>query len=105
MTIAQRIELRRLGYSKDEISELAELENVPAPETEPAGSNENSAENVSVPETPPEPVPASPDVQTELLKAINNLTIVLQNQKLNNTPQPETKTETTQDIFNSILKG
>lgn len=96
MTITQRIELRRLGYTKEEISELAELEKAPPPEAVP-------------PETPPpEAIPPetqAPDIQGQLLSAINNLTLVLQNQKLVQTPQPETpKQETTEDIFKSILK-
>ena len=96
MTITQRIELRRLGYTKEEIAELAELEKAPDP----------------VPEAP-DPVPETPvsipeqgnDINAQLLYAINNLTSVLQNQKLNHTAQPEVKQETVEDIFNNILKG
>ena len=96
MTITQRIELRRLGYTKEEIAELAELEKAPDP----------------VPEAP-DPVPETlvsipeqgNDINAQLLYAINNLTSVLQNQKLNQTAQPEVKQETVEDIFNNILKG
>lgn len=101
MTITQRIELRRLGYTKEEINELAELEKIPVQEPEPE----------AVPE--PEPVqmaidlePEKPDVQSQLLTAINNLTTVLQTQKLNNSAQPEQpKKESVEDIFTNILKG
>lgn len=89
MTITQRIELRRLGYTKEEISELAELEKAPQPEV--------------VPE--PEAQQPQNDISSQLLFAINNLTSVLQNQKLNQTAQPEVKQETVDDIFNNILKG
>ena len=89
MTITQRIELRRLGYTKEEIAELAELEKAPQPEV--------------VPE-PEAPQPQN-DISSQLLYAINNLTAVLQNQKLNQTAQPEVKQETVDDIFNNILKG
>lgn len=102
MTIAQRIELRRLGYSKEEVNELAELEKVPAVET--AEPTEPAPEQVQAEPLPTEPATV-PDVQAQLLSAINNLTAVLQNQKLNSTPQPEVHKETTQDIFNNILKG
>ena len=89
MTITQRIELRRLGYTKEEIAELAELEKTPQPEVVPE------------PETPQ----PQNDISSQLLFAINNLTSVLQNQKLNQTAQPEVKQETVDDIFNNILKG
>lgn len=106
MTIAQRIELRRLGYSKEEVNELAELEKTPAVET--AEPTEPAPDRVQAEPLPTEPAtePATTDnVQAQLLSAINNLTAVLQNQKLNSTPQPEVHKETTQDIFNNILKG
>lgn len=100
MTITQRIELRRLGYSKEEIADLAELEKTPEPEA--------PAEPEQV-ETPAPEAPAEPQTQSnynELLNAINNLTLVLQNQKLVNTPQPDpAPPQTSTDIFNSILKG
>ena len=105
MTIAQRIELRRLGYSKEEVNELAELEKTPAVETaEPTEPAPDQVQAEPLP-TEPAPEPANNDVQAQLLSAINNLTAVLQNQKLNSTPQPEVHKETTQDIFNNILKG
>lgn len=105
MTIAQRIELRRLGYTKEEITELAELEKAPAPDPVPENVEQEPAAEI------PEQIsldlgPAgAPDVQQQLLMAINNLTAVMQNQKLTQSAQPEIKKETTQDIFNNILKG
>ena len=105
MTIAQRIELRRLGYTKEEINEFVEQEKNPP------------VEQVDTPETPadvPEQLeldltPATAntnDIQQQILTAVNNLTAVLQNQKLNNTAQPITQAkETAEDIFNNILKG
>ena len=106
MTITQRIELRRLGYSKEEIAELAEMEKTPEPEpvqAEPEPAHETPApEQIAIPEV----VNAVPDVNAQLLTAITNLTAVLQSQKLNNTAQPlEVRKETTDDIFNNILKG
>ena len=102
MTITQRIELRRLGYTKEEIAELAELEKTPDPVPEQPETPDLVPEQ---PETPA-PVPeAKDDINAQLLFAINNLTSVLQNQKLNQTAQPEVKQETVEDIFNNILKG
>ena len=106
MTITQRIELRRLGYSKEEIAELAEMEKAPAlPETsEPAEPENVSHETLPDQIAIPEVVDAVPDVNTQLLTAITNLTAVLQSQKLNNTPQPsEVRKETPDEIFNNIL--
>lgn len=103
MTIAQRIELRRLGYSKDEIAELAELEKTPEPvQAEPEPVQEQEHEQVVIPEV----INQQPDMNAQLLTAITNLTAVLQSQKLNNTAQPQDiRKETTDDIFNNILKG
>lgn len=103
MTIAQRIELRRLGYTKEEIAELVELEKAPQPDPEPEAPPQPEPE----PETPTQPEATQPnnDINAQLLVAINNLTTVLQNQKLNQTAQPEVKQETVDDIFNNILKG
>ena len=98
MTITQRIELRRLGYSKEEIAELAELEKAPQPEVVPEPETPQ-------PEVVPEVTQTQNDISSQLLYAINNLTSVLQNQKLNQTAQPEVKQETVDDIFNNILKG
>ena len=104
MTIAQRIELRKMGYTKEEINELAEMEKNPAPEAvEPPAAEPEVPEQLELDLTP-EP-PANPDMSAQLLSAINNLTAVLQNQKLNNTPQPETHKETADEILNNLLKG
>ena len=93
MTITQRIELRRLGYTKEEIAELAEMEKNPEPE----------------PAAPAEPEPAveeKPDPQAEILAAIKKLTLAIQGNRLNTNEQPEPpKPETAADIFNNILKG
>ena len=115
MTIAQRIELRRLGYTKDEITELAKLETVAEPQTNPPGSEDPKLQSVSEPQTPepapvtesaPAPAPAQQTTNEQLLAAINNLTAAIQNNRLNTTPQPvQVKQETAQDIFNNILKG
>lgn len=100
MTITQRIELRRLGYTKEEIAELAELEK--APQTEEVQEAEAEAQQPEVVQEIPQ---TRNDISSQLLSAINNLTAVLQNQKLNQTAQPEIKQETAEDIFNNILKG
>ena len=103
MTIAQRIELRRLGYSKDEVNAMIEEEKQQAAQP-PADPDPEP-----VPEETQTPVPAAETSQApaaELLTAINNLTLALQGHKLNNTEQPNTPApETADSIFNNILKG
>lgn len=103
MTITQRIELRRLGYTKEEISELAELEKNPPEVTETAEAETEEAPPVEA--VSPPAVSDAPDIQSQLLNAINNLTTVLQTQKLNTAAQPEVKKETADDIFTNLLKG
>ena len=104
MTIGQRIELRRLGYTKEEIAELAELEKT-TPEPAPAAEPEPTPE----PEQPAAPVPEpadNPDMNSQLLAAINNLTIALQARKVDTVEQPVLpKVETADDIFSNFLKG
>lgn len=105
MTITQRIELRRLGYTKEEIAELAELEKNPPEVTETAEAEAETEEAPSVEAVSPPAVSDAPDIQSQLLNAINNLTTVLQTQKLNTAAQPEVKKETADEIFTNLLKG
>ena len=96
MTIAQRIELRRLGYTKEEVQEMAEQESIAAtePVTEP------------VEETPAaEQTPQGDPTAVQLLNAINSLTLALQGHKLNTTEQPVVAPESAADIFTNMLKG
>lgn len=107
MTVLQRIELHKQGYSKEEINALAEDERVaaaqPAPEPEPV-------QPAPTPEPEPAPTPApapapQPDTAVQLLVAINNLTNALTAQNFISKEQPVAKPETATDIFNNILKG
>lgn len=106
MTIAQRIELRRLGYSKEEVNAMIEEEKQQA--TQSPVDNPSPADPDPVPEEQ-NPVPAAdntPAPAAELLTAINNLTLALQGHKLNNTEQPAAQPpETADTIFNTMLKG
>ena len=98
MTIAQRIELRRLGYTKEEVQEMAEQESIAA--TEPVNEpveEAPAAEQAAAPQGDPTAV--------QLLDAINNLTLALQGHKLNTTEQPVAAPESAADIFTNMLKG
>ena len=97
MTIAQRIELRRLGYTKEEVQEMAEQESIAAtePVTEPVEETP-AAEQTSQQGDP---------TTVQLLNAINGLTLALQGHKLNTTEQPVAAPESAADIFTNMLKG
>ena len=97
MTIAQRIELRRLGYTKEEVQEMAEQESIAA--TEPV--TEPVEEAPAAEQTPQQGDPTT----VQLLNAINGLTLALQGHKLNTTEQPVAAPESAADIFTNMLKG
>lgn len=98
MTIMERIQLHKLGYTKDEINQLA------ADNYNPAGLTDPQPEQ---PEIPADPQPAAAAAQSDnsaVLAAINNLTAALQANAIKTTPQPENPKETVEDTLFSILK-
>lgn len=113
MTITQRIELRRLGYSKDEIAELAAAEAAAAAQPEPEPEPDQAPAAAAQPEPAPAVTVAEPAASgmnqpsmADVLTAINNLTTALQKQNINSIPQPvEPQPETATDIFTNLLKG
>lgn len=115
MTITQRIELRRLGYSKDEIAELAAAEAAAAaqPDPEPVPVEDQAPTAAAQPEPAPAVTVAEPAAagitqpsMADVLTAINNLTTALQKQNINSIPQPvEPQPETAIDICTNLLKG
>lgn len=99
MTIAERIKLHTLGYTREEINQLA------ADNYNPAGLENPPAEPDPIPEPEPAPAPnpAQPD-NSAVLAAINNLTAALQANAIRTQPQPEAPKETAEDALYSILK-
>lgn len=99
MTIAERIKLHSLGYTREEINQLA------ADNYNPAGLENPPAEPdpIPEPEPAPAPTPAQPD-NSAVLAAINNLTAALQANAIKTQPQPEAPKETAEDALFSILK-
>lgn len=96
MTISERINLHKCGYSKEEINQLIEAEKAeqtPAPEnTDPV---EKVVENVQ-------------DVQpqnAEILSAIKDLTKAIQAQNLQNATQQAPKIEKAEDVLTGALKN
>lgn len=104
MTIVERIQLHKLGYTKEEINELAK-ENY-----NPKGLVEKPVENV---EEPKETVVAEvveniqntvkEDANNEILKAIQNLTETIQQSNITASRQPEQPKETAEDILYTLL--
>ena len=107
MTIAERIQLHKLGYTKEEINELNNAgydpkgleappksadDGQPAPDPEPA-----SPEMVATDGQP------KPDPQAEILKAIQGLTSAIQQSNIAKSRQPETAPETAEDILSKLI--
>ena len=105
MTIAERIQLHKLGYTKEEINELnkagydpkgLEDEPVSVPEAQPEQDHDPATPEVSAPE-------AQPDPQAEILKAIQGLTTAIQQSNIVKSRQPEQAPETAEDILSQLM--
>lgn len=91
MTIAERINLHKCGYTRAEIDALAKEEKeTPAPTPEPV--------TAPAPESAPAPAPESDPV----LEAIKGLTAAIQASNINKDTQPPVKTETMADMINQL---
>lgn len=101
MTITQRIELWKMGYSREEINQMAEEEKnppQPAPQPEP--------EPTPAPQPEPEPVPAPQPAPDPVLLAIKELTAALQQQNIKDVEQPNPQPpESAANIYDNLLKG
>lgn len=96
MTIAERINLHKCGYSKEEIAQLIEEEKNPsAPESDPEQAVEKVVETVQN-EQPQ---------NTEILNAIKDLTKAIQVQNLQNAQQKAPDVVTAQDVLTGALKN
>ena len=89
MTIAERINLHRCGYSRAEIDALAQEE-------------KEAAKN---PDTAPEetkPAETTPEEKDPVLEAIKGLTAAIQARNIHTDTQPEAKKETMEDLINQV---
>ena len=93
MTIAERINLHRCGYSKEEINQLAEAEKA---ELETIG-----AEQADPAEAPEQPATA-PAANDNVLDAIKELTKAIYSRNINETPQPAPTAETLTDMISKL---
>ena len=97
MTIGERINLHRCGYTRAEIDALAaaekeELQQAAQPEAEPEEAPEAAASAAS---TTPQP-------NKEILDAINNLAAVIQSRNVNTQQQPQQPQQTVNDLINTL---
>ena len=100
MTIGERINLHRCGYTREEIEALAaeekeELQQAAQPEAAPEESPEAAPQQ-------PEAAPAAPQPNKEILDAINNLAAVIQSRNVNTQQQPQPPQQTVNDLINTL---
>ena len=101
MTIGERINLHRCGYTRAEIDALAaaekeELQQAAQPEAEPEEAPKVQPEAVSP------AAPANPQPNKEILDAINNLAAVIQSRNVNTQQQPQPPQQTVNDLINTL---
>ena len=100
MTIAERINLHRCGYSRAEIDALAQEEKEVRAAEEPEPAQGTSAAEEPA---PAQGTPAAGETQQDLvLEAIKGLTAAIQASNINKTPQPEAKQETVTDLLKNL---
>lgn len=104
MTILERINLHKCGYTKEEIAALAEEEKqnlvvvadpVEPEPTEPAPAAEPTAAPAAEPNA----------ANSEILKAIKDLTAAIQTRNINTSQQETPKVETAEDVLTGALKN
>ena len=103
MTIMERIQLHKLGYSKEEINQLAADNYNPAGLTEQPAPDPEPEPAAAAPDPVPDQNPAAPD-NSAVLAAIKDLTAALQANAIKTQPQPEQPKETAEDTLFTILK-
>lgn len=89
MTIAERINLHKCGYSRAEIDALAKEEKEAAKTPDPAPEETKPAET-------------TPEEKDPVLEAIKGLTAAIQARNIHEDTQPEAKQETMEDIINQV---
>lgn len=90
MTIAERINLHKCGYTRAEIDALAKEEKEAAKNPEPA------------PEADPKPTETPSEEKDPVLEAIKGLTAAIQATNINKDTQPDTPKETMIDLINKV---
>jgi len=100
MTIGERINLHRCGYTRAEIDALA------AEEKEELQAAQLEAEPEAAPEAQPEAAASAasttPQPNKEILDAINNLAAAIQSRNVNTQQQPQQPQQTVNDLINTL---
>lgn len=103
MTIGERINLHRCGYTRAEIDALAAAEKEELqqadPEDQPAT---DTAPEVLPTEAAPAALPETVNPNKEILDAINNLAAVIQSRNVNTQQQPQPSPQTVTDLINTL---
>ena len=101
MTIGERINLHRCGYTRAEIDALAAAEKEELQAAQPEAEPDEAP--VTHPEAQPEAAaPAAPQPNKEILDAINNLAAVIQSRNVNTQQQPQPPQQTVNDLINTL---
>ena len=96
MTIAERINLHRCGYSRAEIDALAQEEK------EARAAEDQAPTPVPAEDQAPTQAPAEDQAPDPVLEAIKGLTAAIQASNINKTPQPEAQPETVTDLLKNL---
>lgn len=96
MTIAERINLHRCGYSRAEIDAFAKEEKEARAAEEQAPAPDPAEDQA------PAPDPAKEHEPDPVLEAIKGLTTAIQASNINKTPQPETQPETVSELLKNL---
>ena len=107
MTIGERINLHRCGYTREEIDALAaaekeELQQDAQHEVAPDVLPNEAAPDVLPTEATPAALPEPPNPNKEILDAINNLAAVIQARNVNTQQQPQPSQQTVSDLIKTL---
>lgn len=107
MTIAERIQLHKLGYTKEEIKELINADyDLKGLEDPPKSADDGQTVPDPEPDTPEMTVTdgqTKPDPQAEILKAIQGLTATIQQSNIISSRQPEAPKDTAEDVLYKMI--
>ena len=104
MTIGERINLHRCGYTRAEIDALAaaereELQQSAQTEAAPEAQEETPE---AQPEAAASAASTTPQPNKEIFDAINNLAAVIQSRNVNTQQQPQPPQQTVNDLINTL---
>ena len=104
MTIGERINLHRCGYTRAEIDALAaaEKEEQQAATQEAEPTEAQAAQPEEHPEAAAPAASTTPQPNKEILDAINNLAAVIQSRNVNTQQQPQPPQQTVTDLINTL---